>query len=152
MDVTIREARPGDVASLDILRRQAIEATFSDRYDRTQYADLVATPDDALGDWIDDDRYRVLLAATDVTPVSYAVLDRDRAELLAVFTSPDYEREGFASVLLGRLEDDLHASGRSELFVTAPDPATGLFESTGFDAGEPGEWNGLPATTFRKSL
>lgn len=142
MDVTIREAGTDDVPSLDILRRQAVEDAFGGVYDRSTVADLVATDTEDLRSWIADDRYDVRLAETEVTAVCYGVLDREACRIEALWTSPDYQREGFASLLLDRIEQDADCD---RLAVVAPEPAVPFFQAVGFAATAEATWHGLPA-------
>lgn len=150
MEVTIREAEAGDVPGLEILRRQAIEAAFRPEYDRERYVDLVAGEGQRLDAWVERDDHEVLLAETEVTPVCYAALDLEETRLVALFTSPDYQEEGFARLVVERLQSSL-APGEA-LSVVAPEPAVGFFERLGFEAVDDDEWNGMPAKRLRASL
>jgi GNAT superfamily N-acetyltransferase len=152
MEVTIREADAGDATGLEILRGQAIKATYQDEYDRTTVGDLVATVDADLSPWIDHDRYLVVVAETEITPVSYAVLDREEGELLSIVTSPDYRREGFASQLLKRVESAAREDGHEMLDAVAPEPTTDFFETVGFDRVEETAWHDIVAARLRKAL
>ncbi|MFW6017784.1 MAG: N-acetyltransferase family protein [Halapricum sp.] len=152
MDVTIRDAEPGDSSSLDVLRAQAIKAAFEDEYDRTTVGDLVATVDEELPAWIDDDRYLVAVAETAVTPVSYGVLDQQNATLLSVVTSPDYWREGFGSVILSRLETTATERGHESLSAIVPHAMRPFFHASGFERTGTAEWYGLSGVRLRKSL
>lgn len=147
MDVTIRAVEPSDVPGLGILRRQAIEATFRSDYDRAEFVDLVAGTDDDLEQWVHNEAVTVLLVETEVTPVSYAALDRETAELLALFTSPDYQEEGFATLLLDRIEERTDVS---TVETVAPEPAVGFFQRRGFEAIADAEWHGLPGKRMEK--
>ncbi|QCC52732.1 GNAT family N-acetyltransferase [Halapricum salinum] len=152
MEVTIRDADPEDETGLRILRGQALKAAFQDEYDRKTVGDLVATVDDDLSAWIDNDRSRVLVAETEITPVSYGVLDREHGELLSILTSPDYQREGFATQLLDRLETHAREHDVETLTATAPDVSRAFFEDLGFESVGDGEWYGLDAVVFEKLL
>lgn len=150
MEVTIRDAEPGDETGLRILRGQAIKATFQDEYDRKTVGDLVATVDADLPEWIEDDRYHVLVAETEITPVAYAVLDRETGELLSIVTSPDYRREGFATQVLDRIEASAREHGVETLTAIAPDASRGFFQASGFESVDDGEWYGLDAVVFER--
>lgn len=152
MEVTIRDAEPGDASSLDILRAQALKAAFEDEYDRKTVGDLVATVDEELPTWIDDDRYLVAVAETEVTPVSYAVLDRQDGTLLTIVTSPDYGREGFGSAVLSHIESAAGEHGHESLSTTAPRSAMPFFDANGFERLETAEWHGLPGIRLRKPI
>lgn len=147
MDVTIREAEPSDVMSIDILRRQALEEAFRGEFDRSAFNDLVATTDPDLEGWIDSDRCSVLVAETEVTAVCYGAVDCEACSLLALYTSPDYQREGFASLLLDRLRD---AAECDSLSATVPTTAREFFEAVGFERTGDTRWQGLPALQLRE--
>jgi len=150
MPVTTREATSEDVHSLEILRRQAIEAACSDVYERDRFADLVATPDEQLPTWVEEDSATVLVAETSITPVSYVVVAD--GEILGLFTSPDYQREGFARELLEAAERRAVERGWSRLSVVAPEVSAGFFEACGFTPHGSDDWHGLPGTVFRKAI
>jgi GNAT superfamily N-acetyltransferase len=142
MDVTIRAATVDDVPSLDVLRRQAIDAAFRDEYAQSVVTDLTASPDDALRSRVESDRYDVRLAETEVTVVSYGILDLTACRLEGLFTNPAYQREGFGSLLLDRLTD---AADCERLTARVPEPAVAFFEAAGFQTTGEAEWQGLPA-------
>lgn len=147
MDVTIREARPEDVPTLTILRQQALEAAYRDTYDPTEVADIVARVGD-LRSWIGADAVTVLVVETEVTAVGYGALDHEAGELTALYTSPDYQREGFGSELLARLEQRVPEDAAVE--AATPEHAVGFFEREGYAVGEDTRWHDLPAVTVRK--
>ncbi|QSG09169.1 GNAT family N-acetyltransferase [Halapricum desulfuricans] len=152
MEVTIRDAEPEDASSLDVLRAQALKMTFEDEYDRQTVGDLVATVDEELPNWIDDDRYLVAVAETEVTPVSYAVFDRKNGTILSIVTSPDYEREGFGSAILAHVETAANEHGHESLSAVAPRSALAFFEACGFETAGTAEWHGLPGVRLEKSI
>lgn len=154
MDVTVRTATAADVATLGVLRRQAVDDAVRE-YTGEPPRDAVLSGTEArLRERIGEDRYRVHVIETEVTAVCYGVLDRETGRLDGVFTSPKYQREGFASALLDRLESAAAEAGVETLTAVAPESAEGFFRSNGFDpAGRPGEPTvfGLPATRFETS-
>lgn len=152
MTVTIRSATIADRPSLEIIRRQAIEAEWSGWYERDRFADLVATDDPELRTWIDRDRYMVLVAETKVTPVSFMVCDSVSAELLAVYTAPDYERRGYATQLLRHVEEALDEAVREELAVWSPEPAVPFFRANGFAPTDEREEDPIPRVRLRKRV
>ena len=152
MSVTVRGATPADHPALEIIRRQAIEAACAHRYPREQYADLVATPDPELQAWIGADQIRVYVAETAVTPVSYAAGDAERAHLLACYTAPDYERRGYASKCLERIEADLRGKGHAVITVWATEPSHAFFTAHGFEGTGEHRQTPLPAEKLRKPL
>lgn len=157
MDGSIREAEAGDVPGLRVLRSQAIEASFSDAYDRDDFADLVAAGGGALDERVADDATTVLKAQTEVTPVGFATVEcasdeSTTAELLGVYVSPDYEREGFGRGLVEQVEERAREAGAQELRVTAPSVAVGFFEAVGFEVEADAEWHGLPASRLVRPL
>lgn len=152
MEVDIREAGTSDESGLRILRSQAIKATFQETYDRRTVGELVATVDADLGDRIADDRFLVLVAETEITPVSYGVLDRETGDIVSIVTSPDYRREGFASQVFDSLESSARERDHDRIRAVVPDESRTFFEAVGFDAAETDEWHGLDATVFEKRL
>ena len=147
MAVTVRDAIPGDTPSLEIVRRQAIESSFSSSFDRTTYADMVARPDAELPEQINQDRWVVRLAETPVTPVTYAVADTTTNELLSIYTSPDYERRGYARRVFESLEHDLG----SPITATVPEPALGFFRAIGFHPTGVTHQIGIPHVEMEKA-
>ena len=152
MEVTIHRADADDATSLDVLRAQALKAAFQTGYDRKTVGELVATVDSELASRIDDDRYLVVVAETEITIVAYAVADRQDGELLSIMTSPDYQRSGFASAVLDRIETRVADAGHETLSAIVPDPALAFFQVRGFDPVETTTWHDLPASRVRKSL
>ena len=152
MDVTVREARPPDAPTLEVLRRQAVDDAVR-TYTGEPSAD--ALPGADLHERIDDDRYAVRVVETEVTGVSYAVLDREAGRLSELFTAPNYQREGFASVLLDRVGSVAADAGREALTAVAPAPARQFFLANGFEPVGEMESEarfGLPATRYRTGL
>lgn len=152
MAIEVRRAVPGDVPSLEIIRRQAIEATYSAHYPREAYADLVATPDPDLPTWIESDRYVVVVGETPVTPASFAACDRRDGELLAMCTAPDYEGRGYASRLLCELIDSLSETDVEFLSVWAPDPVRPFFRENGFEPIDGRTDSPVPGQRMRRAL
>lgn len=152
MDVTVRVADRADVPGLRILRSQAIEAACSGVYDRSAYADLVVAADDQLDAWMDDDTATVLVAETPITPVSYVVSAPDSGVVRGIFTSPEYQREGFGSVLLERTEARTRQAGTQSIRAAVPTIAVEFFAANGYEQAGDSEWRGLPAETMTKPL
>lgn len=152
MAIEVRRATVADVPSLEIIRRQAIEATYADQYPRDAYADLVATPDPDLPDWIESERHDVLVAESPVTPVAFAAVDRREGELLAVYTSPDYEGRGYASRLIETIADSVSTAGIDVLGVWGPDPVRGFFRRNGFEPVNGRRETPLPAQRMHRTL
>lgn len=150
MSVTIREATGEDVPSLEILRRQAIEAACSDVYDRDRFADLVATPDDRLPSWIEGDATTVLVAETSITSVGYVAFAD--GEIHGLYTSPDYQCEGIGSALLEAIESRAVDDDLSHLSAVAPDVSAGFFQARGFTVQGDGDWQGLPGAVLEKQI
>jgi len=152
MEVTIRDAEPDDETGLRILRSQALKASFQDHYDRKTVGDLVARVDADMSSWIDDDRYLVLIAETEITPVSYAVLDCEEGILRSIVTSPDYQREGFANQVLKRIESAAGEDDHDHLVAVAPEPTTAFFTAVGFERIGNAEWYDIAANRLQKQL
>lgn len=149
MDVTVREAAPEDVPALDILRRQAVQAAVRGEYDPARVADIVAEAGAALDAIVDAPDHSVVLIETEVTVVGFASVDTSSWEILGIYTSPDYQGEGFASQVLARVREDAADAGATALTTTAPDSAVGFFESVGFDRTGSTTWHGVPAAELR---
>ncbi|MFB6163475.1 MAG: N-acetyltransferase family protein [Halococcoides sp.] len=150
MPTELRPAHPDEASALDVLRRQAIEATYSDHVDRSEFADLVATPDAALAERIANPDWRVIVAATDHAQAGYAVLDRDRRRVTGIYVAPHRQREGLGSALLDRLLDD------HPVRASAPTPVVEFFEANAFERTDEYDdltgstWNGLDAVPVRQ--
>jgi len=140
----IRLARSREAAALDVLRRQAIEATYSEHLDRSSFADLVATPDAALTERIANPDWRVIVAATDHAQAGYAVLDRDCRCVTGVYVASHRRHEGLGSALLDRLLDD------GPVRADAPAPVVEFFEANGFERRGSSTWNGIDAVDLRR--
>ena len=136
MPVTVRPATPADRPALEIVRRQALEAALSGRYDRGAFAELVAEPEAELETWLSSDRFSAVVAETAVTPAAFAVGDRRTGEVVAVYTAPDYERRGYATRALERVEQGARSAGLEELTVWTPEPSVGFFTAAGFEPEE----------------
>jgi predicted N-acetyltransferase YhbS len=152
---SIRQVDPGDVPALDILRRQAVEAACRGAYDRASFVDIVAETGDDLGDQVADEDYHALVVETEVTPVSYGVLELpvdDAARLRALYTSPDHEGEGYAGSLLERFVERTREAGGDAIRVVAPTVSADYFEDRGFEREDEAEWHGLPAATLVRSV
>ena len=149
MDVRIREATPGDVPALTIVRRQAVEAAYRDSYDADEVADIVARVGGELQARVADDSSTVLVVETEVTAVGYGVVDPATGEVQSLFVSPDYQCEGFGGELLSRLQDRVEESTTPR--AVAPDHAVDFFETQGYEVTGDAEWYGLPAATLRRS-
>lgn len=148
----IREATRTDLPSLDIVRRQAVEAGFTDAYERSEFADLVARRDANPQEWITSETHLTLLAETSVTVVSYGVLDRQSATIRALYTAPAYQESGYASALLDRFEQTARNVNAASMSVTSPSNAVGFFECAGFERTGTVRHDGLQFTTMKKSI
>lgn len=131
--MNVREAGPADIPSLEVVRQQAVEAGLSGEYDRTEFADLVATPDDRLRDWVRDTDWRVLLCAGDLTPVAFGALETTTGRVGALYTAPAHEGRGCATALLERFEERGRAASLDRLHAAVPRNAVGFFEARGFE-------------------
>lgn len=148
----IREVTPRDVPSLEVIRRQAIEAAFEGTYDRADFAELVATSEADLVDWIESDTHLALLVETEVTTLAFGVYDCASRELRALYTAPDYQRHGCATALLDRFTDRATETGADEVGVVAPRTAVSFFEKRGFERRATVERDGLPFVRLTKPL
>ena len=149
---TIREATPADVPALEIVRRQAVEATYAEFTDRSVYADAVASADPALPAWIDDPNWLVLVFETRVTPVAYAAVDCDRGRLVALYTAPDYRRRGYARRIVTTLQERLREQGESVLDAVVPVAVEPFFRAVGFDRVGSPSTDEIPTVPMQASL
>lgn len=152
MSLEIREATPADAASLDVIRRQALEAGLSGEYPRSAFADLVASRDERLRDWIEDDDALVLVAETEVTPVGFGAYRRTEARVLALHTAPDHQDEGCGTVLLERFERQARLDGMDRVVAAAPRNSVEFFDRRGFERRGTVEREGVTLVECRKPL
>lgn len=152
MDVSIREAGASDAPTLEIVRRQAIEGTLEGMSDPHVVAAIVNSPEASPSAAIDSTDHLVLLAETPITPVAYAVYDRNDASISGLFTSPSYRGEGFATALLDRIVAAARSAGESTLEVTTPTATADFFLERGFEVVGPLEFHGIPGRHLRRSL
>lgn len=152
MTSTIRKATPEDIPSLSVIRKQATEAGFTNNYPRSDFADLVATADDRLRDWIATAHKLVIVAETDLTPVAYAAYDLHSARILALYTAPEYQGKGCASALLERIEDKAKRDGKDRLQATVPKNAVRFFRHRGFQCQRTSERHGISMVVCVKPL
>lgn len=152
MDPAIRDAEPEDVPSLEIVRRQAIEAGLEGVYDRAEFAPLVASPTANLPEWITADDALTLVVETAVTVVAYGIYDIPAQRIRALYTAPDYQRCGCASALLDRFETRANQDDADEISVVAPRNAVPFFESHGFERCGRTEHEGLSCIRLTKRV
>lgn len=152
MQPEIREATPRDVPILEVVRRQAIEAGFEGTYDRTDFADLVATSEVDLADRIESDDHLALLVETDVTIASFGVCHVPAGELTSIYTAPEYQRHGCATALLERFTARVVEDGAGEIGVVSPRNAVPFFEARGFERHGSVDRDGLTFIRLWKSL
>ncbi len=153
-DVKLVQATPEDVPGLDVVRRQAIETGFTGVYERSQFADLVARPDPDLANWIEDDRYLVLVMKSELTLCAYGVLDQQEGQLKGLYTADSYQREGHAGRILSKLEETAREAGQETITIEAPKNSITFFEAHHFrKVGETTQWKfTLTLTVMKKSL
>lgn len=152
MAAQIRRANERDVPALEIVRRQAIEADFSEQFDRSDFATLVATPDRNLATWIAEESTRVLAAETATTIVGYGAIALDSGQVVALYTAPNYRGEGVGSDLLRRLTTAALEAGCTELSIDAPTTSQRFFEKHDFEPVEYRDEAGLRIVTLTKSI
>lgn len=150
--VTFREAKPEDLASLEIVRRQAIETGFTSVYDRSDFADLVAEPLPEMEEWVEDDQVEFILAETEFTPICFGAYDMENSSILAFYTAENYREEGHARRLYDYLETKAEQIGNDSISVESPLNAKGFFESLGFEEVERTQREGLEVVKMEKEL
>lgn len=106
MSLRIRKAEVNDIPILEIIRRQSIESGFEkeEKYDRKEFAEIVATPDQSLEDQIKSDDFSVLIAETDMTEVGYIVYNKKNSQITGLYIAPAHQGHGGGSFLLERIE------------------------------------------------
>jgi GNAT superfamily N-acetyltransferase len=152
MSNTVREAVPKDVPSLTVIRQQAMEAGFTDEYPRSDFADLIAAPDDRLHEWIGSTDTLVLVAEMEITPIGFGVYEVSSARIPALYTAPEYQGEGCASSLLERFERRARNDGADRIQATVPLNAVGFFERRGFERERTTERDGIPMVVCTKPI
>lgn len=152
MDARLRPAVPADRPSLEIIRQQAVEAAYEDRYDQQTVAEWVTTPDVALASRIEDDQSVAVVAETAVTQVGFAVADVESGRLVAIYVSPDYERRGHGTALLEAVAERLREAGVETMTVDAPEAVAPFFRQHGFDPADPAPDAPVPAVRMSKPL
>lgn len=72
-----------------------------------------------------DEDYILLIASLKVQPVSMCVWRRkaggERAEIIKLATKPYYQRQGFATLLLNKVENDMRSAAIREAVITVPE-------------------------------
>lgn len=150
--VTFREAEHEDLASLEIVRRQAIETGFTSVYDRSDFADLVAKPLDEMENWVDNEDVEFILAETEFTPICFGAYDMEDSSILAFYTAETYRKEGHARRLYDYLETKAGELGNESITVESPLNAQGFFESLGFEEVDTTEREGLEVVKMEKEI
>ncbi len=148
----LREADEDDIPVLDIVRRQAIEAGYDDAYEQSDFSQLVASPDKDIENWLTSDHIVVYLIETRYTHACYGAYDRKTGQILDFFTTPEYERKGYAGRILDRFEETASDDGRDTIRVHAPFNARKFFEKNGFEEVGQVQKNGLEALELEKEL
>lgn len=148
----VREAIPEDVPSLNVIQQQAMEAGFTEYYSRSDFAELIATPNDRLNDWIASPDTLVLVAETDITPIGFGVYETPSARIPGLYTAPEYQREGCASALLERFEHQAGNDGKDRLKATVPLNAIDFFEHRGFERQRTTDRDGISMIVCTKPI
>lgn len=132
-DIFLREAEASDTATLDIVRRQAIEIGLTDEYERDQFADLVAQPDPDLQNWIESDSFSVSVIGSDLTPFSYGILDLNTGEIKGLYTAENYRKEGYGSRLIDYFVSEARENDLTKLDVKSPKNTVKFFLKNNFN-------------------
>lgn len=131
--LTLRQARPDEIAALWQLRTRAVAHACAAYYRPEVLAAWLASPAPAS-------LYRFvekgcgILAANDDQLLGYAVLDADSGEVEAVFVAPEQHGRGIGRLLLDTLETQARAAGHGRLFLSASLNAVPFYARAGFIA------------------
>jgi len=127
-----RDYHPTDAATLAGIYRDAILDTASSVYSAAQCAAWAAAADDSAtwANRLQEAWVRVACDAEGKIAGFGGILVPGHIDLL--FTAPDCNRRGVASLLLTDLLDLAAAMGAKKITVDASEPARGFFEKHGF--------------------
>lgn len=151
MDVRFREATAADLPALEVVRRQALEHGLSGEYDRPAVAAAV-TAESGFADAVADPERLVVVAESEVTAFAVGVCDLATGRVVGVYVAPEYEREGWGTRVVDRLEAAASEAGVTALTAAVPRNARGFFAASGFDAVGETDRDGLRAVAMRKRL
>lgn len=155
-DLVLRPARRDDARVLWDLRTRAIRTLCAPFYPAEDVARWAATP---MTHRFDEMLLAVsaLVADADGLPVAFGFIDRDDAELAAVYVDPHHARRGVGRRLVAALEVDAAAAGLVQLWLSASLNAVRFYEASGWTARRRDTWRhpagfDLPCVQMDKQL
>lgn len=147
-DMSIRAAQSGDLAAVSALQREAIltlaEASYGSEgtaaWARWQAADALTLLDHGGAFWVGEDASGLIaVGGWRPDPSSPFV-----AWVRAVFVSPQRARHGAGTRLMARVEDSAAAAGRMTFRLIASVNGRPFYETLGYAALAPHEWEIRP--------
>lgn len=134
--VVIAAARPRDALELRRMHRLSMVALAAKHYSRHEIDGLLATVETADPALIASGRYLVgrvggVIAVSGGHAMRSAP-GRGAATLRCIFTHPDYARQGLATALIARLEEEAVAAGARRLEVCATRTGEALCRRLGY--------------------
>jgi GNAT superfamily N-acetyltransferase len=129
--IIIRDARPEDQPTLQVIFERASLSNVGDREMLTAHPEFLVLDVDLIG------RGRTRVALVDDTIVGFASTSRsgdDGLELDDVFVDPDWRRHGAARELLVAIRREASAERVSRIDVTANEHAMDFYRAAGFES------------------
>lgn len=107
---------------------------------------------DAIGQWFDAPRRRLLVAEEDGRILCVGAISED-GEILLNYVAPAERFRGLSKAMLRRLEEELARTGIIEARLTSTETAHSFYRNAGWeDRGEPQRIFGLPCYPMTKRL
>nr|WP_290223557.1 GNAT family N-acetyltransferase [Trichocoleus desertorum] len=142
MDIQIRLARPEDLDRVIELQTQALEILSSTNYNAQQIQALVT----GQAAWRGRDEV-IFLAESAGELVGFSGLSTQRQQITAVYTHPQFARQGIGTQVLQALEAAAIEKGYRSLWVTSSLTAVDFYQARGYKLlrktsfrAETGEW------------
>lgn len=135
-NVAIRPARLADAAAILALHQASIRELASGAYSPAQIDSWSEKPDgvEPYEVSIRDDTRHVVVAEWEDDLAGWGRLDLNDGEVSAVYTHPDFAREGVGSAILAHLEEVAREKGMDRVHLWASLNAVPFYESAGFEA------------------
>lgn len=137
--ITIRRATAEDAHSIWDVRTRAIRELCCTSYTEKEIAAWASSPmPSSFTEVLRNTEFFV--AEHESKIVGHAFLDPATCEIAAVFVSPDYDRLGVGSRLLGSLEQRARALGLTSVWLSATLNATSFYCAGGYVEVEPSQF------------